>query len=72
MRFLLRNCLKYAQQCQNGFFKKTCQATMVPYSVMWISPRYYAHNRSMGNPLIPDTAKHTLRPFYSLNSKISM
>ena len=33
----MRNCLKYTQQCENGIFKKTCQATMVPYSVMWIS-----------------------------------
>ena len=23
MRFLMRNCLKYAQQCQNGIFKKS-------------------------------------------------
>ena len=22
MRFLMRNCLKYAQQCQNGFLRK--------------------------------------------------
>ena len=36
-RFLMRNCLKYEQQCQNGIFKKTCRATTVPYSVMWIS-----------------------------------
>ena len=71
-RFLVRNCLKYAQQCQNGIFKKTCRATMVPYSVMWISPRYYVNNGSMGNPLIPDAKKHALRPFYSLNSKIGM
>ena len=48
------NCLKYAQQCQNGIFKKMCQATTVPYSVMWISPRYYVN---MGNPLIPDAEK---------------
>ena len=43
MRFLLINCLKYAQQCQNRIFKKMCQATTVPYSVMWISPRYYVN-----------------------------
>ena len=54
----MRNCLKYAQQCQNGIFEKTCQATMVSNSVMWISPRYYVHNESMGNPLIPDAEKH--------------
>ena len=72
MRFLMRNCFKYAQQCQNGIFKKTCQATMVPYSVMWISPRYYVNIGSMGNPLIPDTKTHALQPFYSLNLKICM
>ena len=72
MRFLIRNCLKYTQQCQNGFFKKTCQAATVAYSVMWISPRYYVHNGSMGNPLIPDAEKHSLLPFYSLNLKIGM
>ena len=66
------NCLKYAQQCQNGIFKKTCQATMVPYSVRWISPRYYVNIGSMGNPLIPDTEKHALQPFYSLNLKTGM
>ena len=30
MRFLMRNCSKYAQQCQNGIFEKTCRATTVP------------------------------------------
>ena len=54
---LIRNCLKYAQQCQNGTFKKTCSATTVPYSIMWISPRLYVHIGSMGNPLIPDAEK---------------
>ena len=47
MRFLIRNCLKYAQQCQNGLFKKICWATTVliqlggsPLSTMevWESP----------------------------------
>ena len=58
MRFLIINCLKYAQQCQNGIFKKTCQA-----------PRYFVNIGSMGNPLKPDAEKHALRPFYSLNLK---
>ena len=58
MRFQMINCLKYAQQCQNGIFKKMCRATTVPYSVMWISPRYYVNIISMGNPLIPDADKH--------------
>ena len=49
--FLMRNSLKYAQQCQNGIFKKTCQATKVPYSVIWISPCYNIHNGSMGSPI---------------------
>ena len=39
------------------FLRKTCRATMVPYSVMWISPRYYVNIGSMGNPLIPDAKK---------------
>ena len=25
MRLPMRNCLKYVKQCQNDFFKKTCQ-----------------------------------------------
>ena len=54
----MRNCIKYAQQCQNGIFKKLCWATTVHYSVMWISPRYYVNILSMGNPLIPDAEKH--------------
>ena len=60
MRFPMITRLKYAQQCQNGIFKKTCRATLVPYSVMYISPRYYVNIRSMGNPLIPDPQKNTL------------
>ena len=72
MRSPVINCLKYAQQCQNGIFKKTCRATTVPYSVMWISPRYYVNIGSMGNPLIPDAKKHALRLFYWLNLEIRM
>ena len=30
MGFLMRNSIKYAQQCQNGIFEKTCRATTVP------------------------------------------
>ena len=59
MRFPMRNYLKYVQQCQNGIFKKTCRAKAVPYSVMWISPQYYVHIGSIGNPLIPDTETFT-------------
>ena len=57
MRFLMINCLKYAQQCQNEIFKNMSQATTVPYSVMWISPRYYVNILSMCNPLIPDACE---------------
>ena len=46
-------------ELQNGIFKKTFPATKVPYSVMWISPRYYVNIGSMGNPLIAD-AENTL------------
>ena len=70
VRFLMRKCLKDVQQSQNGIFKKTCWTTVVPYSVMWISPRYCVHHVSMGNPLIPEAEKYPLRPFYSLNLKI--
>ena len=52
------NCLKYASQCQSGIFKKMFQATMVPYSVMWISSPYYVNILSLGNPPIPDAEKH--------------
>ena len=64
MRFLMRNCLKYVQQCQSGIFKKTCLLCGSPLDILYIG--------SMGNPLIPDAEKHALRPFYSLNSKIGM
>ena len=30
MRFLIKNNIKYAQQCQNGIFEKTFRATTVP------------------------------------------
>ena len=56
----------------NGIFKKTCRATTLPYSVMWISPRYYVNIGSMGNPIIADAKNTLLRPFYSLNLKIGM
>ena len=76
MRFLMINCLKYAQQCQNGIFKKMCRATTVPYSVMWISPRYYSNILSMGNPLIPDDEKHfatlLLNEFKNRNGKANI
>ena len=72
MRFPMINCLKYAQQCQNGIFKKTSRATTVPNSVMWNSPRYYVNIGSVGNPLIPDSEKQALRPFYSLTLEIDM
>ena len=62
MRSLMINCLKYAQQCQNGIFKKTCRATTVPYSDMWISHRYNVNIESTGNPLIPDAKKHLCGP----------
>ena len=69
MRFPMINCLNYVQQCQNGIIKKTCRATTVPYSVMWISPSIFTRIGSMGNPLISDAEKHILWPFYSLNLK---
>ena len=49
---------------KNVIFKKACQATTVTYSVMWISPRYFVHIGSIGNPLIPDAEKQALQPFY--------
>ena len=58
MGFPMINCLKCAQLCQKGIFKKMCRATTVPYSVMWVSPRYYVNILSMGNPLIPDAEEH--------------
>ena len=33
---------------------------------------YYVHIGVCGNPLITDTEKHALRPFYSLDLKIGM
>ena len=69
MRFLMLNCLKYAQHCQNGIFKKMCRATTEPYSVMWVSPQYYVNILSMGNPLIPD--RGVSRIFESGGSNIS-
>ena len=72
MRFPMSNCLKYAQQCQNGIFKKTCGATTVPYSVMWLFPQYFVHIGSIGNPRISDAEKHAWQPFYLLNLKMGM
>ena len=73
VRFLMRNCLKYAQQCQNEIFKKPVGQQRYPMQlVMWISPRYFVHIGSMGNPLIPDAEIHALRPFYLLNLKVGM
>ena len=58
----MKNCLKYAKQCQNGIFKKTCRVTTVLYTVMWISLRYFVLIGSMGNPLIADSEIHALWP----------
>ena len=66
MRFPMRNCLKYIQQCQNGIFKKICRATTVTYSVIHVDlPSIFTHIESMGNPLIPEAEKHALQPFTS-------
>ena len=51
-RFLMRNCLKKCTQMPKWNLKKTCRATMVPYSVMWTSLRYYVHNRSIIQKLV--------------------
>ena len=51
MRFLMRNCLKYAQQCQNGNLRKRVGQERYPIQ---ISPRYFVNIGSMGNPLTPD------------------
>ena len=57
---------------QNRIFKKTCQATTVPYSDMWISPQYFVQTGSMGHPLIADAEIRALRPFYLLDLKIGL
>ena len=50
------NCLKYAQQCQNGIFKKTCRSTTVPYLDMWISHRY--------NVIVTDSIDYAIFLFF--------
>ena len=60
MRFLVRNCLKYAQQCQNGI--QLCGYHLDNMYTMEV----------WGNSLIPDAQKQGLRPLYSLNLKIGM
>ena len=55
----MRNCLKYAQQCQNGIFEKMCQATMVSL-FRYVSPRYYVQWKYGESP---DTKKRVCSPF---------
>ena len=72
MRFLMRNCVKYAQQYQNGIFKKTCQATMVPHQLCESPVNILYTLEVWGNPVISDAEIHSLWPFYLLNLKIVM
>ena len=51
MRFLVENCLKYAQQCQNGI-----QLCGYPLDNMYTMEVW-------GNSLIPDAQKHVCGPF---------
>ena len=68
MRFLMRKCLKYAQQCKNKFFKK--HVGQQRYAIQLCkSPLNIG---SIANPIIPYADKHALWPFYSLNLKIGM
>ena len=49
----MRNCLKYVQQCQNESFKKKCQATTLPYSVIWISAKMKVLRKSVRQQRYP-------------------
>ena len=64
MRFLMRNFLKYMHSNAKMEFLRKRVGPTVPYSVMWISPRYFVHIGSMGNPLTADAEIHGLLPFY--------
>ena len=59
MRFLMRNWLKYAQQCQNGIFEKML-GNNGTLTVKYGSP-HYIHIEVLGIPLITDADKHALR-----------
>ena len=71
MRFYLkmRNYLKYAQQSQNGILEKNVGQQWYP-NQLYGSP--FNIMCSMGNPLITDAKKLTLRSFYLLDFKPGM
>ena len=63
MRFPMINCLKYAQQCQNGIFKKKLgnNGTLFMYlDLPSILCKYWKYGES---PVIPDAEKHVCGPF---------
>ena len=62
MRFLMRNCIKYAQQCQNGIFEKMCRATNGTQTSYMDLPLYIMYTLKYRDSLITDADKHGLRP----------
>ena len=67
----MRKCLKYVQQWQMEFLRKCVGQQLYPIQLCG-SPLDIINNGRMGNSLTPDAEKHTLRPFYLLNSKVGM
>ena len=69
MRFLMRNCLKYKHQYQNGSFGKRVGEQWYPYQLYgpWLNIMY---TLKYGESPITNVHKHALEPCYFLDFKI--
>ena len=56
MRFQMRNCIKYAQQCQNGIFEKTFFGQERYPKQLYGSLHSEIKQRQLGNQAVPNEA----------------
>ena len=70
MRFLMRNCIKYAQQCQNGIFYKNVSVNNGTLTSYMDLPLYIMYTLKYRDSLTTDADKHALQPCYSLDLQI--
>ena len=70
MRFLMRNSIKYSQQCQNGIFEQNMSCNNGTLTNYMDLPLYIIYTLKYRDSPITDADKHALRPCYSLDLKI--
>ena len=70
MRFLRRNCSKYAQHAKIEFLRKHVGQQRYPNQLYGSPPFYYVHIEIWGFPIITDADKHALQPWNLLDLKL--